>query len=242
MTDNNYPLALITGAGKRLGRALAMGLANSGFAIVLHYQNSENEVTRTIKEIKLLGVPVYKIKADLTDEDDLEALFSYLETLPHKLKVLVNSAAIMHKEDLGEISIKEWDLTFGVNLRAPFILAQRAAELMPPGGLIVNISDAGAGKTWIRYPSYIISKSGLDTLTRILAKAYAPRIRVNSIAPGLVLASESVKKEDWEKLVDKTPIKRHVTEEEVVSTLEFLIQNEAITGQVIIVDGGYSLI
>jgi pteridine reductase len=242
MTVDNYPLALVTGAGKRLGQALAIGLAKSGFAVLLHYQHSFEEVMQTLKIIKSIKVPVYKIKADLTDDQDLEALFSYLETLPHKLKVLVNSAAIMKKEDLTETSSKGWDHTLAINLRAPFILAQRAAAVMPTGGLIVNISDAGAGKTWIHYPSYTISKSGLDTLTRILAKAYAPRIRVNSIAPGLVLAPESGKPEDWDKLVNKTLIKRPVTEGEVFSTLEFLIHNEAITGQVIVVDGGYSLI
>jgi pteridine reductase len=242
MSVDNYPLALVTGAGKRLGRALAIGLAKSGFAVLLQYKHSFDEVVQTQNKIKSIKVPVYKFKADLTDDHDLEALFSYLETLPHKLKLLVNSAAIMKKEDLAEMSSNEWDQTFAINLRAPFILAKRAAAVMPPGGLIVNISDAGAGKTWIHYPSYAISKSGLDTLTRILAKAYAPKIRVNSIAPGLVLAPESGKSEEWDKLVNKTLIKRPVTEGEVISTLEFLIHNKAITGQIIVVDGGYSLI
>jgi pteridine reductase len=121
-------------------------------------------------------------------------------------------------------------------------LAQKAAERMLAGGLIINITDVGAHKLWSGYPAYVVSKSALETLTRIQAKAYAPKIRVNAIAPGLVLPSENISKEEWKILVDRLPLKRPASQEELTSALEFLLKNEAITGQVIVVDGGYSLI
>jgi NAD(P)-dependent dehydrogenase (short-subunit alcohol dehydrogenase family) len=113
---------------------------------------------------------------------------------------------------------------------------------MNAGGLIVNISDVGAQKAWSRYPSYTVSKAGLESLTKMLARALAPDIRVNAIAPGLVLRTETMPQEQWDKLVEKLPLKRAATLDEVTSTLEFLVKNEYITGQTIVVDGGYSLI
>jgi pteridine reductase len=113
---------------------------------------------------------------------------------------------------------------------------------MPAGGLIVNISDVGAQKTWSRYPSYTVSKAALESLTRILARALAPAIRVNAIAPGFVLQSDIVPAEEWERLIKRIPLGRPATTEEIASALEFLLQNEYITGQTIVVDGGYSLI
>jgi pteridine reductase len=158
------------------------------------------------------------------------------------LKVLVNSAAVMPVGKPQELELKDWDAAIDLNLRAPFLLAQEAAKRMTDGGLIVNITDIGAQKAWSRYPSYTVSKAGLESLTKMLARAFAPTIRVNAIAPGLVLPSGVVSKEKWRKLVDGLPLKRTATLEEITSTLEFLIRNEYITGQTIVVDGGYSLI
>jgi NAD(P)-dependent dehydrogenase (short-subunit alcohol dehydrogenase family) len=142
----------------------------------------------------------------------------------------------------AELAIKDWDLALDLNLRAPFLLAQQAATRMTEGGLIVNITDIGAQKAWSRYPAYTVSKAGLESLTKMLARAFAPSIRVNAIAPGLVLPSDVVTREKWDKLVDKLPLKRAATLDEVTSALEFLIRNQYITGQTIVVDGGYSLI
>jgi NAD(P)-dependent dehydrogenase (short-subunit alcohol dehydrogenase family) len=113
---------------------------------------------------------------------------------------------------------------------------------MTEGGLIVNITDVGAQKAWSRYPSYTVSKAALESLTRILARALAPQIRVNAIAPGLVLQSEIVPAEEWERLIHRVPLKRPARPEEIASALEFLLQNEYMTGQTIVVDGGYSLV
>jgi len=113
---------------------------------------------------------------------------------------------------------------------------------MDTGGLIVNISDIGANKTWTGYPVYSMSKAGLESLTRLLAKALAPKIRVNAIAPGLVYQSKNLSQEEWKKLLAKVPMKRSARPEEMANTLEFLLKNEYITGQTIVVDGGYSLV
>ena len=113
---------------------------------------------------------------------------------------------------------------------------------MTAGGLIVNVTDAGAGRPWTGFPAYTVSKAALESLTHLLAKAYAPRIRVNAIAPGVVLASENVTQEEWERLVSRLPLKQPTAAEDVTAALEFLLKIESITGQTIVVDGGYSLL
>ena len=196
----------------------------------------------TADEIRNLGAPVYPFEADLTDVVQIRSLFSMVNSLNLPLKVLINAAASMRRAELRTVSIDDWDSTISLNLRAPFLLAQQAAERMTEGSLIINVTDAGAGKTWTGFPAYIVSKAGLETLTRLQAKAYAPKIRVNAIAPGLVLPSSETSMEEWEKLVDRLPLKHPTSPEDVANALEFLLKNESVTGQTIFVDGGYSLI
>jgi pteridine reductase len=239
---DDFPLALVTGAAHRLGHSFAMTLAQHGYAILLHYHQSSEAATSAEHEILRLGVPVHSVKADLTDPTQIKTLFSTLDSLDYKLKVLVNSAARMMPADLRTVSIDEWDATLDLNLRAPFLLAQYAAERMAEGGLIVNVTDAGAGKSWTGFPAYIVSKAGLEVLTRLLAKTFAPTIRVNAIAPGLVLPSVDIKEEEWMKMVNRLPLKHPASLEEITLALAFLLKNESVTGQTIVVDGGYSLL
>jgi NAD(P)-dependent dehydrogenase (short-subunit alcohol dehydrogenase family) len=235
-------LALVTGGAQRLGKAFALTLARMGYSIALHYRHSAVEAAQTVKEIRALGVDCMAIRADLTIPKKVEFLCSMLDEFHLPLKVLVNSAAVMPVGSSKDLELQDWNSALDLNLRAPFLLAQQAAKRMTAGGLIVNITDVGAQKTWSRYPSYTVSKAGLESLTKLMARALAPDIRVNSIAPGLVLPSDVVTQGQWDKLVDKLPLKRAATLEEVTSVLEFLIKNEYITGQTIVVDGGYSLI
>ena len=235
-------LALVTGSAHRLGKAFALSLARMGYSIALHYRGSADEAEHTVKEIRAIGVDCIPIRADLTVPEKIDFLFSLVDEFKSPLKVLVNSAAVMPVGKPQELDIKDWDIALDLNLRAPFLLAQQAAKRMTSGGLIVNITDIGANKAWSRYPSYTVSKAGLESLTKMLARALAPTIRVNAIAPGLVLPSDVVTKEGWNKLIEKLPLKRAATLDEVTSALEFLIKNEYITGQTIVVDGGYSLI
>lgn len=232
------PLALVTGAAHRLGKTFALTLAQLGYDIILHYNSAEEEAIQTQTEIGSFGRRVILAPADLTDPAQIQSLVSNLESLD----VLVNSAAFMPGGNMEALSIENWDISLDLNLRAPFLLAQSVSNKMTEGGLIVNITDVGAQKAWSRYPSYTVSKAALESLTRILARALAPKIRVNAIAPGFVLHSGIVPPEEWERLIKRVPLKRPARSEEIGSALEFLLKNEYITGQIIVVDGGYSLV
>jgi pteridine reductase len=221
-----------------LGKAFALTLARNGYDLLLHYHSSEEEANRTQAEAESLGSRVIPAQADLTDPAQITSLLVKVESL----SVLVNSAASMPSGNLHSLSVENWDASLDLNLRAPFLLARECANKMSEGGLIVNITDVGAQKAWSRYPSYTVSKAGLESLTRILARALAPNIRVNAIAPGFVLQSEIVSAEEWERLIKRIPLKRAARPEEITHVLEFLLRNEYITGQTIVVDGGYSLV
>ena len=232
------PLALVTGAAHRLGRSFALTLARHGFDIVLHYHRSFDAALQTKAEVESLSRNVTLAQADLTDPAQVKSLVSNIQSL----NVLVNSAAFMLSGNVDALSLENWDTSLDLNLRAPFLLAQECAKKMTEGGLIVNITDVGAQKAWSRYPSYTVSKAALESLTKILARALAPNIRVNAIAPGFVLQSDIIPAEEWDRLIHRIPLKRPARTEEIASALEFLLQNEYITGQTIVVDGGYSLI
>jgi pteridine reductase len=236
------PLALVTRAGHRLGKHLAISLARHGYAVLVHYNSSREQAEQTAAEIKAVGAEASLAQADLTNEVELNRLFMTIDNLPWKLKVLVNSAAVMLHKDLNLTTAEDWDAVFALNLKAPFLLSQAAASRMTPEGVIVNISDSGARKLWTGYPAYVASKSALETLTRLMAKAYAPGIRVNAIAPGLVQPMESMAPDEWTKLVERLPMKRSTAPDEIANALAFLLENHSITGQVITVDGGYSLV
>jgi pteridine reductase len=240
------PLALVTGAAHRLGKDFALTLARLGYDIVLHYHAAEDEALQTRLEIESLSRNVFPVQADLTQPDQIQNVSSHLDDIlqpsSSTLEVLVNSAAFMPHGDVNSLTLENWNAALDLNLRAPFILAQACAQKMTEGGLIVNITDVGAQKAWSRYPSYTVSKAALESLTRVLARALAPKIRVNAIAPGFVLPSDVVTAEEWERLIGRIPLKRPARSDEVTSALEFLIRNQYITGQTIVVDGGYSLV
>lgn len=231
-------MALVTGAAHRLGKSFALTLARLGYDVYLHYRSAEEEARQTQAEIEALNRRAILVSADLMQPSEIIALLSTFQTLD----VLVNSAALMPKGNVEMLTLDDWDATLDLNLRAPFLLARECAKKMNSGGLIVNITDVGAQKAWSRYPSYTVSKAALEALTKILARALAPKIRVNAIAPGLVLQSDIVPDEEWERLIRRVPLKRPARSEEISSVLEFLLSNEYVTGQTIVVDGGYSLV
>ena len=256
--ETSVPLALVTGSAHRLGKAFALKLARMGYDLLLHYHSAEEQARQTKAEIESLGVKAHLVQADLAQPEEIHSIFAVLDFLlipnssslipnsssliPNSFRLLLNSAAIMPAANPRDLDLQDWDSALNLNLRAPFLLAQQAAKRMTSGGLIVNISDVAAQKAWSRYPSYTVSKAALDSLTKLLARSFAPAIRVNAIAPGLVLPSDVVNPEEWDKLVSRLPLQRAAALDEVASVLEFLIHNEYITGQTIVVDGGYSLI
>ncbi len=231
------PLALVTGAAHRLGKAFALALARRGFAVGLHYHATPPGAA--IQAAHELGAAAYPLQADLTDPAQIERLFADIAALPHPLAVLVNSAAVMSRADIRTITPDEWSAVMDLNLRAPLICSQRAARLMD-SGLIVNLSDVGAHKAWSGYPAYVVSKAALEVQTRLLARALAPKIRVNAIAPGLVLPN--LPPEEWDRLTGRIPLRRAAELAEITSALEFLLDNPYVTAQTLTIDGGYSLI
>lgn len=242
MAEVKLPLAVITGAAHRIGRAIAVALAKQGFAIGLHYNRSELAARETAEMVAKSGVPVYLLPADLAQPDQVDQLFERVADLPHSLRVWVNSAAVMPSGNLREMAVEEWDAVIDLNLRAPWLCARAAARLMEPdGGVIINISDAGAHKNWVGYPAYTISKTGLETLTRLLARGLAPTIRVNAVAPGLILPSADLAPEAWGRLVNRLPLQAAGRPQDVADAVLFLVQNPYITGQVLAVDGGYQI-
>jgi pteridine reductase len=242
MAENAFSLAVVTGAAHRLGKVFALSLARQGYAILLHHNESTDKVPEAANEIQRLGVPVFPFQADLSKIPGIASLFSFIDSLPHPLKVLVNSAAIMPRGDIQSLSVEQWDEVMNLNLRTPFLMSQQAAKRMQAGGLIVNISDAGSAKTWTGFPAYSISKTALEKLTRILAKSLAPAIRVNAIAPGLIMPSGDLEDRKWRELIERLPLKRSTTTDEITLALEYLLRSGSVTGQTIVVDGGYSLI
>ena len=150
----------------------------------------------------------------------------------------------MQNADLRTLPLENWEETMNLNLRAPFLLAQQAQNRMRDagGGLIVNITDVAVEKVWAGFPAYSVSKTALQSLTKLMARSFAPEVRVNAIAPGLALPADGFPPKEWEKLVNRLPIPRPAKESELASALKFLLENEYITGQTITVDGGYSLI
>jgi len=239
---SEYPLAVVTGAAHRLGKAFALDLARHGYAVLLHFYADAQAAYETADEIRALDRPVFIQQADLTQPDQIKALFDLVDTIPHPLKVLVNSAAELQRADAQTITAAEWDAAFDLNLRAPFLLSQAAAQRMTEGGLIVNVSDVAAQKAWHVFPAYTVSKAALESLTKVLARALAPTVRVNAIAPGLVLPSEIVSSEQWDKIIARLPLQRAAHLSEITAALDYLLKNEYVTGQTLVVDGGYSLV
>lgn len=236
------PLALITGAAHRLGKAVALALAQHGYAIGLHYHHAQEKAWETAITLEQMGVPVLLLRADLTDPAQIDDLFTALAASPYPLRVLINSAASMPHSDLRTTAPEEWDNTLALNLRAPWLCAQHAARLMTTGSSIINITDAGAGRFWASYPIYALSKAALETLTRQLARALAPAIRVNAVAPGLILPAAELPAAEWNRLVQRLPLQQSGSPQWVAQAVLALLQNEHITGQSLAVDGGYQLL
>jgi NAD(P)-dependent dehydrogenase (short-subunit alcohol dehydrogenase family) len=239
---SNKKIAIVTGAGHRLGRYIALSLAQKGYSILVHYYSSEIKAFETMELLKSMGTQAFACQANLSDPAEILSMWEYVDSLPYMLEVLINSAAVMNRANILAVKTSEFDETISVNLRAPLICSQEAAKRMKEGGAIINISDIGAGKTWMNFPVYSISKSALEVLTKLMAKALAPEIRVNAIAPGLVFPPDNGVLDAWEKMVDRLPIKRPAAIGEITSMINYILDNKYITGQIYEIDGGYSLL
>lgn len=242
LAQDQMPLAVVTGAARRIGRSIALHLASRGYAIGLHYHKSRAEAEITASEISQTGVPVYLLPADLTRPVEISAIFTEVDKIPSPLELLVNSAALMQPSDLSTLDVESWDELFNLNTRALWLCSREAAARMKPGGLILNISDVGAKKNWTRYGGYVVSKAAVEALTRVMARQLAPEVRVCAIAPGLLIRAEGQSIQEWERLIEKVPLKSPADVGEFFEVMDFLIGNRYITGEVIGFSGGSQLL
>ncbi|MFN2637315.1 MAG: SDR family oxidoreductase [Gemmatimonadaceae bacterium] len=232
-------VALVTGAGTRVGRVIALALGRAGMRVGVHYAGSEKGARQTAEEIVDGGSDARTLPGDLTDPATAPRLVEHTVKVFGSLDVLVNSAAIMLRTPVGEVLVEDWDAMFALNLRAPFFLAQSAARAMRDhGGAIVNIADLAAFEAWRGYIPHSITKAGIVQMTRGLAHALAPKIRVNAIAPGPVLLPEGWTQQDADKLISTTPLARLGTPDDVAQAVLYLLSADYVTGETIIVDGG----
>lgn len=232
-------VGLVTGGGRRVGRALALALADRGMAVAVHYNESERGAKDVVASIAKRGGRAQTFAADLTEPTAPDALVQQVVADLGSLDVLVNSAAVMIRTPFGEVDVHEWDRIFALNLRAPFFLSQAAApHLRRARGAIINIADLAAFETWPGYVPHGLTKSGIVHMTKALAQVLAPEVRVNAVAPGTVLLPDDWSDADRDRLDKTTPLKRQGTPDDVASAMLFLLDADYITGETIIVDGG----
>lgn len=231
--------ALVTGAGRRLGRAIAVALGARGMHVAVHYGTSAAGARDTATEIERAGGRAACVQADLAQADAPDALIEASVRALGGLDVVVNSAAVMVRTPVGEVTPEVWDAMFAVNLRAPFFVAQAAApHLARRQGAIINLADLAAFETWPAYVPHGITKAGVVQMTRALARTLAPDVRVNAVAPGAVLLPEAWPEDAARRLAETTPLGRLGSPDDVTAAILFLLQSDYITGQTILVDGG----
>jgi NAD(P)-dependent dehydrogenase (short-subunit alcohol dehydrogenase family) len=233
-------VALITGSSKRIGRATAVELARRGASIAVHYRSDEAGARETLRLAREAGSSGDIFHCELTNNADVEKMFANLETRLGGLDILVNSASIFSPGTVQDCTPESWDAQMASNAKAPFFIGQAAAKLMSRRGQgkIVNLVDGSGEMIWPAYFAYSVSKAAFIAVNRGMAKAFAPAIQVNGIAPGPVLFPEYYTQDQKRMAIDRTLLKRAGTAEDIVNAVIFLIENDYITGEVLHVDGG----
>ena len=234
---------VVTGGAHRVGGALALAFARAGADVVVNYHTSAEEARATVRAIEALGRRALGVQADVAAPAEARALIATAQRELGRIDVLVNSASRFDRAPLAQITPEEWDRVLGVNLKGPFLLAQAAADaLRESRGSIINILDLSAFQAWPSYVHHAVSKAGLLHLTRCLARALAPHVRVNAVAPGTVLPPDDFDGNDNAGGLDRRVLERPGTPEDVADAAVFLATAEFITGEVLVVDGGRHLL
>jgi len=236
--------ALVTGAAKRLGRAIALDLARHGWNIAIHYHASEREARVTCEDVRTAGTKAALVKADLAREDEVEAIVAQAVAELGSITALVNSASVFENDQWYSADRASWDKHLNVNLRAPLVLAQTFARQLPRDshGAIVNLLDQRLFKPSPDFLSYGVSRAGLHWLTPVLAQALAPRIRVNAVAPGPTLKATRQSPAQFEHERSSTILGHGSEPQDICDAVRYLLDARAVTGQTIVVDGGQHLI
>ena len=246
-------VALVTGAERRLGRAMALTLAEEGHDVAVHYAGSGTEAAAVVAEIEALGQRAIAVQADLTKEAEMQTLVPHVcDALGGPVEVLVNNASVFEYDTLTSATRNSWDRHIESNLRAPFVLTQAVADGLPEAeadengepvvrGLIVNMVDQRVRKLTPEFMSYTIAKMGLWTLTRTSAQALASKARVNAIGPGPTLRGARQSEEHFARQRAGTLLRRGADEADICGALRYLLSAKAVTGQLICTDGGQHL-
>ncbi|MCG8597813.1 MAG: SDR family oxidoreductase [Kiloniellales bacterium] len=241
---DSYPrAALVTGGAQRIGLAISRSLAAAGWAVAVHHNRSEAAAQALVAEIEAGGGKAAAVAGDLAVEAETAALVPKAVRALGPLGLLVNNAAVYQFDRIDTATRADWDLHMEINLRAPFRLTQAFAEALAEdaGGLVINVLDERVLNLTPNFATYTVSKSGLWTLTRSLAIALAPRIRVNGIGPGYALPERGQSRAAFEQAAARMPLGRGTDPEEICATLQFLIATKSVTGQMIALDGGQHL-
>lgn len=235
--------ALVTGAARRIGRAIALDLAEQGWEVAIHYRSSAAAANELRDAIVALGGRAVAVQADLAREEEVAALLPQAAAALGPITCVVNNASLFERDTVGAAPLDLWQAHMATNLRAPYVLAEQLARQLPSGapGNVINLIDQGVLNPRPGFLSYTISKSALWTLTRVLAQALAPAIRVNAIGPGPVLRSIHQTQEQFEQAWRGTPLEVGATLEEICRAVRFLLATPSVTGQMIVLDGGQHL-
>jgi len=235
--------ALVTGAGKRIGRAIALGLAADGWDLALHFHRSQAETEALATQISALGVKAVAVRCDLGNADQAAGLIATCERVLGTVTCLVNNAALFEYDDLASLDVAKWQRHMDVNLRAPLLLAKAFAARIPDGvsGCIVNLLDQKVFNLNPDFLSYTITKIGLEGATRMLAMALAPKVRVCGVAPGITLVSGEQTAAGFARAHRMVPLGRSSNVEDIADTVRFVVNATALTGTTIVVDGGQHL-
>lgn len=231
---------LVTGAGRRVGRSIALALAERGARLSIHYNRSKKEAQTVVKEIEKRGGTAHSVQGDLAKARDCERIIEETVKVLGRLDVLVNNAAVFFKTPLFEVTEKEWNATLDSNLKGSFFCAQAAAKAMQKeGGKIINFADWSGFRPYVDYLPYCISKAGVIAMTKGLAKTLAPKIEVNAIAPGPILLPKDLDPVEKEEVSRNTPLKKVGSPQDIVNAILFLIEGtDFMTGATIVIDGG----
>ncbi len=231
---------LVTGGGKRIGKAIAIDLASQGYSIALHHHTSHTEAQKVQSQIKAFGVQCEIFSCDLSDEFQTSRLMKHVHRKFPKLNLLINSASIFEKSSLLKGNLELFNRHLAVNLKAPLILSRDFARICQKGQ-IINILDTNVVKNKTSHAAYLLTKKALLELTYMSAVELAPRIRVNGIAPGLILPPVNEKNNYLDRLAKNIPLQKKGDPKYIAQSVRFLIDNSYLTGQIIYVDGGEHL-
>lgn len=236
-------VALITGAARRLGKASALALAQAGADVAITYLRSSRDADRTLEELRRAGVTAKTIRCDVTDPRSVRRAIKSVISEFGGLDILVNNAGNYESVDFNAITLEQWDAIFASNVRGPFLVAQTALPFLKRRyGRIINLGSLGGLRAWAKNAHYCSSKAALHMLTRVMAKALAPEVAVNCVAPGMIDLGEQSAKAFMKRMAKQTPMQRNGTAKDVSSAVVFFATApHFITGQIVFVDGGLGL-